>query len=123
MSLRFRLVALIIFITLLFFFMHQVRSRRLDLRYSLSWILINLSLIILVVFPGLLIRISRILGIYSPVNMIFFCGFLFSLIIIYSLTKAVSKMSEEIKRLSQKIALMDQSMQIESVHKENENEG
>lgn len=118
MSLRFRIVALLIFLIMLCFFMHQIRRRRLDLRYSLSWILVNLVLIILVVFPQVLINLSRMLGIYSPVNMIFFCGFLFSLIIIYNLTTAISKMADEIKRLSQKIALMESK----SKDKENESE-
>ena len=109
LSLKFRILLLAAFCLLLVWLVLQIKKRRLDLRYTLSWLLLDVSLIILTVFPSLLSKISRGLGIYSPVNMIFFCGFGFSLIIIYTLTAAVSKMNEEIKRLSQKISLLEHS--------------
>ena len=40
--------------------------------------------------------------------MLFLFGFVFSLIVIYTLTAAVSKMSGEIKRLAQKVALLSE---------------
>jgi len=47
------------------------------------------------------------LGIASPINMLFFLGFCFSLIIIFVLTVAVSRMSVRIKTLAQEIALYE----------------
>ena len=64
-------------------------------------------LLIVIVFPDLLTDGAKLLGIATPVNMVFFVGFCFSLIIIFGLTMAVSKMSQQIKDLSQKIALME----------------
>ena len=43
--------------------------------------------------PVLLNIVSNFLGIYAPVNMIFFLGFCFSLLIIFSLTVALSRLS------------------------------
>ena len=45
------------------------------------------------------------MGIASPMNMLFFLGFCFSLTIIFSLTISASKMSIQIKDLTQEIAL------------------
>lgn len=86
----------------------QIQKKRLDLRQALSWLFLDVALLILALFPGILNIFARIVGIYSPVNMIFFCGFAFSLIVIYVLTVTVSKLSEEVKSLAQKIALLEE---------------
>ena len=98
---------IIVFIGLLIWILREVKKNRLELRYTLSWFFLDIALLILSIFPQLLTKIARMLGIYSPVNMIFFLGFVFSLIIIYTLTVAISKMSKEIKRITQKLALME----------------
>ena len=116
MSTRLRIILFVAFLIILLWILRQVQKRRLDLRYTLSWLLLNVVLIFLVLFPGILSGMARFFGIYSPVNMIFFCGFGFSLIIIYTLTAAVSKLAEEVKRLAQKIALLEKE-------KEEEREG
>jgi hypothetical protein len=67
-----------------------------------------LSVIALVdIFPGLLNWLSSAMGIELPINMIFFLGFIFTLLIIYRLTEAISKMSREITELTQKVAMME----------------
>ena len=60
--------------------------------------------------PGLLIVVSDFLGIYAPVNMIFFLGFCFSLVIIFSLTVALSRMSNSIRTLDQMVALNEKRL-------------
>ncbi len=42
--------------------------------------------------------------------MVFFLGFCFSLVIIYSLTRYISQQSEQIKELTQKVALIDKEV-------------
>lgn len=67
-----------------------------------------LSVIALVdIFPGLLNWLSSAMGIELPINMIFFLGFIFTLLIIYRLTEAISKMSREITELTQKVAMLE----------------
>ena len=102
-----QILLIIAFIGLLIWILREVKKNRLELRYTLSWLFLDIALLIISIFPQLLTKISNMLGIYSPVNMIFFLGFVFSLIIIYTLTVAISKMSEEIKRITQKLALME----------------
>jgi len=105
-TVRLRVLLIVLFSFVLIWLIRQVKSKKLDLRYTLSWLLLDFVLLLLSVFPGLLNALSRLLGIYSPVNMIFFLGFCFSLILIYTLTVAVSRQTEEIKRLTQAIALL-----------------
>ena len=106
-SRKLQIVLILVFALILIWTIRQVKKRRLDLRYTLSWLFLEIALLIFSAFPGLLNGLARLMGIYSPMNMLFFCGFAFSLIIIYTLTAAISRQSEEIKQLTQKIALME----------------
>ena len=74
-------------------------------------LLIFLGIGIAVVVNTKLIKaITRALGIQSTMNMIFFCGFLLSLVIIFSLTVAISKVTAEVRRMSQTIAMLDKKL-------------
>ena len=110
MSRKLQIFLIIVFVIILFWLFRQVKNRKLDLRYTLSWLLLVIALLILSIFPSLLIIIANVMGIYTPINMIFFCGFVFSLFVIYTLTVAISKMSEEIKRMAQKITLLEKKI-------------
>lgn len=97
---------------------NMIRRRRLELKYALSWLMAIVFVLVLDCFPTLLTRISRVLGIWAPVNMIFFLGFCFSLLIIFTLTVTLSRMSERVRKLSQAVALNEEK--IEKLLKEKE---
>ena len=54
---------------------NMLRKRELELKYVLGWLLCDIVLLIFTAVPGLMVGFSNFLGIYSPVNMIFFSGF------------------------------------------------
>lgn len=84
---------------------NMIRKKKLELRYALAWLFVGAAILLLDCFPGLITKLSDVLGIVSPINMLFFLGFCFSLVIIFTLTVAVSRMSIRIKQLTQEIAL------------------
>ena len=53
-------------------------------------------------------KVAAFFGIYSPVNMIFFMGFVLSLVIIFTLTVALSRVTARVRKLAQMIALHDE---------------
>lgn len=89
---------------------NMIRRKSLELKYALSWIFLVVTLIILDFLPHLLEEMAHFLGIASPVNMIFFLGFCFSLIVIFTLTVALSRMSERVRKLAQRIALNEERL-------------
>ncbi len=93
----------LLFVTL--FMLNMVRKRKLELKYALSWVICAIVLVVLTCSPSLLIKLADFLGIYSPVNMIFFFGFVFLLIIVFILTVALSRVTEKVRRLAQIEAL------------------
>lgn len=105
MSLRLQVILLILFISIFLFLINQVKKKAVALKYTLAWLLLDVALIVITCFPKLLQVISSTLGITSPMNMIFFCGFVLALIIIYTLTVALSRNSDRIRSLAQIISL------------------
>jgi hypothetical protein len=112
MSFRLQIIIFLIIIAGIVYILRLVKKKYMDLRYALTWILVSVGILVLTAFPGILDHISKILGIASPVNMLFFFGFCFSIIIIFSLSIALSHLSEKVKRMAQEIAIMRKDMYI-----------
>lgn len=105
MNIRLQIIIAAIILVALGFIINMIRKKSLELRYALAWLVVGVGVLILDIFPELMKKLANILGIYSPVNMLFFLGFCFSLVIIFILTVAVSRMSIRIKNLTQELAL------------------
>lgn len=105
------LIGAIIFLVLV---VRSVNRKRLQLRYSLIWLGIALGMLIAACFPQIIIGLAGLVGIEVPANLIYLLAIIVLLIIALSLTAIVSKQSEQIKRLSQLMSIM----QYESAQKE-----
>ena len=97
-------IVIILFVVYSF---HLIKKDKLSIRYSLSWYILSVILLIAVWFPNLLVVLANLLGIYSPMNLVFFVGFCLSLWILFTLTRIVSIQSSKIKSLAQQIALSE----------------
>ena len=84
-----------------------LRKKRLALRYTLLWIFSDVLMLILAVFPGLLPRFAGLEGIYDHTNALFATVIFCLILILMSLTSAVSGMSENVKKLAQSNALLE----------------
>lgn len=111
MSFRLQIILLVLLLLALAVVINMVRRRILELKYVLVWLLSDIVIIILVLFPRLIKGIAGLLGIYSPMNMIFFMGFLLSLVIIFTLTVALSRVTADVRRLSQTIAILHKELE------------
>lgn len=120
MELKLRIIIAVIVCVGIVYIINLIRKNRLELKYALSWIAVAIMVLILDCFPAMMENMAEVLGITSPVNMMFFIGFLFSLVIILTLTVAVSIAAGSVKRLNQKIALLDK--RIENLEKDREKE-
>ena len=88
----------------------QIKKKNLELQYTISWLFLLFVILLVSIFPGILSWMSSVMGIELPINMVFFLGFVFTLLILYRLTEAASKMSREITSLTQKVALLDKEL-------------
>lgn len=110
MSIKIRCVILLVLIVCVFIILNMVRKKTIDLRYALGWLFFCFLLLVLDAAPQLLVLTSNMLGIISPINMLFFLAFLFSIMLIFGLTVALSRLSLKTKRLTQELALLKNNM-------------
>ena len=89
MNIKIQVIIAVIVVTALCVIINMIRAKNLELRYALAWLIVGVGILVLDCFPGLM----------------FFFGFCFSLVIIFVLTVAVSRMSIRIKQLAQELAL------------------
>lgn len=98
------LVALLVYYVVLFYLL---KKKRLSLRYTLLWLFSGLIMLVFAVFPKLLEWFASAVGVEIPTNALF-AVLLFCMIMLnVSLTAIVSKQTEQIKRLTQSVALLE----------------
>ena len=107
MGARIQIIVALVIILALVIIIGMIRRKALELRYALAWLLVGIGVLILDLFPGIMERLSAFMGIELPINMLFFWGFCFSLVLIFGLTMSMSRMSIRIKNLAQELALYE----------------
>ena len=105
MTLRVQVLMVVVLIVVLFLILNMVRERKMELKYVLAWLIGDIALLIFTLVPDSMGMVARFIGIQTPMNMIFFLGFIFSLIIIFTLTVALSRVTARVRKLAQKMAL------------------
>lgn len=111
MSLRLQIVIGFIVLAMILCIANMVRKKKIDLRYALSWLCLAVIILLLDIFPQIVFGFAELIGISVPSNMVFFVGFIFVVILIYSVTVSVSRLSLKVKRLTQELALLREEME------------
>ena len=92
------------------YIVNLMRKKAMDYKFALGWLVVVAIISVLAVFPVLLARCSTLLGIASPVNMLFFLGFCLGVLLIFSLSITISRLTDKVKKLSQEIAIIRKDM-------------
>ncbi len=85
---------------------NMIRKHKVELRYTLLWFVLGVCVLLLACFPAITAKLAAFLGIGLPINLLFFAGFCFALIIVFSLSVSFSHLSEKNKVLTQEVALL-----------------
>ena len=106
MSVRLQIGIIVIMILVAGIIFYFLRKKSIDFRYGLAWLFVDGCIMILALFPQALTGLSRILGIASPVNMVLFLGLCLALVVIFTLSMSVSRLTDKVRKLSQEIAII-----------------
>lgn len=107
MTTVFRIILLVCVLVYLLVILALMRRGRMSLKYSLIWFLSGVILLICVIFPQVIRFFTRLMGIYSDTNAVFFIGVCFLILIVLSLTSIASGQSERIRTLVQTQAILE----------------
>ena len=104
---RLQLFAIVVGVIFLVMMIELIRKNRVTLKYALLWLFSGLVLLVLAIFPQVLNWISRLIGVYSPVNALFAILLCCGLVLMISFSVIVSGNKKAVVRLTQKISLLE----------------
>jgi len=87
-----------------------IRSRRLQERYALLWLVTGLVLLVLAVWRNGLSLFSKTVGIAYPPSALFLVVGLFVLVVLLHYSTVISELAERNLMLAQRIALLEQKL-------------
>ena len=105
MSIYLRIILVVISMLSMLNILKRVRKSKLQIEYSIFWIVFSILLILVAVFPQPMFVLAQILGIQSPANMVFLFVIFILLIKLFNMTIEVSQLQYKQQELVQKIAL------------------
>ena len=111
MSIVLRILLIAFSLVFLAIVIHMVSKNRLQLKYSLMWLLVGVLVLISALFPNLIGAVARIAGVELTSNFVFIAGIVCLLGICMSLTYIVSWQSHDIRQLIQRMALLEKRVQ------------
>jgi hypothetical protein len=107
MTLRISIVASIVAIALLIVILELIRSRRLQERYAILWLVTGTAILVLSVWRSALGEISDLIGIAYPPTALFVLGSLFILVVLLHYSTVISQLSDQNRILAQRLALLE----------------
>ena len=106
MAPKLQIFLIVISISFMVYIFALVRREELELKYTLAWCLLGVTLVIIAIKPDLVLLLTKALGMQLPVNTVFLTGIFCIMVIILTLTVAISRTSVRTKRLIQELALL-----------------
>ncbi|QCT71588.1 DUF2304 domain-containing protein [Eubacterium maltosivorans] len=107
MNITLRIFLAIAIIFFLFIIINLLRKQKLNLQYSLIWLFSVFALLLLITFPEIVYWISRIVGIETPVNVVYVIEAMFVLLILLSITIIISDLNEKNRKTIQALAILE----------------
>jgi len=111
--LRVSIVAAIAAVILLLVILELIRSRRLQERYALLWLLTGIVILVLAAWRGALSRLADLVGIAYPPSALFVLASFFVMVLLLHYSTVISKLSDQNRILAQRLAILEHSLRAE----------
>ncbi|NJD54794.1 MAG: DUF2304 domain-containing protein [Nitrospirae bacterium] len=105
MTAQLKILSVFIGVSLFIYIIEMVRRRKLREEYAWVWLLTGLLIVVLSIWYDLLLYMSNLLGGIYPSALLFFFGLLFLLFISLHQSIKISKLTDDLKKLAQELAL------------------
>jgi hypothetical protein len=104
---RVSIAAAVAAVILMLVILELIRSRRLQERYALLWLLTGIVILVLSAWRGALSRLADMVGIAYPPSALFVLASLFVLIVLLHYSTVISKLSDQNRILAQRLAMLE----------------
>lgn len=96
-----------------YYIMKRIRQSKLQIEYSIFWIVFAGILLVFSIFPFLVVMMTRLIGIELPVNFIFLFFILILILKAFFQTIETSVLENKLKNLTQRLAIEEKERQAE----------
>jgi hypothetical protein len=107
MTLRISIMAAIAASLLLVVIFELIRSRRLQERYAILWLVTGVVILVLSIWRSALGQLSDLIGIAYPPTALFILGSFFILLVLLHYSTVISRLSDQNRILAQRLALLE----------------
>lgn len=107
MNTKLELISFFFALIVIFGLLYLIRKEKINIKYAIIWLLLFGLLAMLLIIPGFLTSITKLLGFNVSSNMIFAIIISVLVIISISLTAIVSTQDRKIRKLIQEVSLMN----------------
>lgn len=84
-----------------------LKHGKMTVKYSLLWMCLSLVLLVFALFPYVVYVLRDLIDVEMPVNLVFMLMFCFVLLVLLSLSVAISQLADKSKRLTQANAILE----------------
>jgi hypothetical protein len=107
MTLRISIMAAIAASLLLVVIFELIRSRRLQERYAILWLVTGVVILVLSIWRSALGQLSDLIGIAYPPTALFILGSFFILLVLLHYSTVISRLADQNRILAQRLALLE----------------
>ncbi|MEZ0449562.1 DUF2304 domain-containing protein [Cellulomonas sp. ICMP 17802] len=100
------LFAIVLSVVLVGLIFVLLRTRKVREKYVGIWLVLALAIVVVAVFPGLAFWLADLVGVETPVNLLFAVGFAVLLAVCIQLSSEVSALEEETRTIAEELALL-----------------
>ena len=104
-----RIVPLVIAVVVVVFVVELIRRRKLREEYAMLWISASVALLVFAAVPQLVMWAADLLGVYY-ITLMVLLSFCFLSLVIVHLSVAVSRASDDLRKLAQRTALLEEEL-------------
>lgn len=106
MNIALKVVLIILTLIYLVFLIKSIKRKKIQVAFSIFWIIIPIILIISIAFPELVEKVSNFLGFVATSNMIFVVTIFIAYCLIFDLTTKISQEHKKNVLLVQEISIL-----------------
>lgn len=98
--------ALVVAVLLLLALFWLLRTQRLREKYAVVWFVVVLGVVVLTFVPSVTGRLTALVGVETPINLIFIIAFLVLLGVCIQLSIEITGLEEQVRTIAEELALL-----------------
>ncbi len=105
MSFYLRIILIVAAVVSYIYVIHKIRKSQMKIENAIYWIMLSGVILLLSIFPQIVIWMASLIGVESPVNLLYLLMIFFIMWKVFSLTVKISQLENKINILTEELAI------------------